>query len=265
MSVRRLIVSDDTISDITGSASGSTLVMTGGSSSGGTLLIAPATFSRTSLTASLRSRSSTNRTVMLALPSLMRAEISSMPETPLIACSIGSTTDDDISSGLAPGSDSVTLTVAGSARGKRSTPRSRNEKMPSTTSDITSIVAKTGRRTQSSESMRYPCLIAVHLHAVDQFLDVGDRDRVAGLDAAEDLDPIAQAIADLQLAHGQLVAVDDEHAVDAVAVLQRAVRQRQHLVHLAALDVHAREGARLQHARPGSAPALRTETRASRC
>ena len=44
-------------------------------------------------TASLRSRSSTKRTVIVAVPSLMRAEISSMPETPLIASSIGSTTD----------------------------------------------------------------------------------------------------------------------------------------------------------------------------
>src|SRR5262245_537566 len=139
--------------DITGSASGSTFVMTGGSNSGGTLLIAPATFSRTSLTASLRSRLTTKRTVMLARPSLMRAEISSIPETPLIACSIGSTTDEEISSGLAPGSDNETFTVAGSARGNRSTPRSRKEKIPRTTSDMTSIVAKTGRRTQSSESI----------------------------------------------------------------------------------------------------------------
>ena len=38
-----------------------------------------------------------------------------MPETPLIASSIGSTTEVDISSGLAPGSASATLTVAGSA------------------------------------------------------------------------------------------------------------------------------------------------------
>ena len=67
-----------------------------------------------------------------------------MPETPLIASSIGSMTDVDISSGLAPGSVSATLTVAGSAFGKRSTPRPRNENVPSTTSDITSIVAKTG-------------------------------------------------------------------------------------------------------------------------
>jgi len=128
-------------------------VITGGSSSGGTRLIAPATFSRTSLAASFRSRSSTNRTVIVPPPSLMRAEISSMPETPLIASSIGSMTDDEISSGLAPGSERATFTVAGSARGKRSTPRSRNEKMPVTTSDMTSIVANTGRRTHNSESI----------------------------------------------------------------------------------------------------------------
>jgi hypothetical protein len=86
-------------------------------------------------------------------PSEIRAWISSIPETPLIACSIGSTTEVDISSGLAPGNDSATLTVAGSAFGKRSTPRPWNDTVPSTTSDMTSIVANTGRRTQSSESM----------------------------------------------------------------------------------------------------------------
>src|ERR671935_204460 len=73
------MASEDTMSDMTGSASGSTFVITGGSSSGGTLLIAPATFSRTSLTASFRSRSRTKRTVILALPSLMRADMSRAP------------------------------------------------------------------------------------------------------------------------------------------------------------------------------------------
>ena len=77
-----------------------------------------------------------------------------MPDTPLIASSIGSMTEVDISSGLAPGSASETLTVAGSALGNRSTPRLRNENVPSTTSDMTSIVAKTGRRTQRSDSNR---------------------------------------------------------------------------------------------------------------
>ena len=64
--VRRLMSCDDTMSVMTGAASGSTLVMTGGRSSGGTLLIALATFSRTSLAASLISRSSTKRTVIWA-------------------------------------------------------------------------------------------------------------------------------------------------------------------------------------------------------
>ncbi len=155
--VRRLIASDETISDMTGSASGSTLVMTGGSSSGGMLRIALATFSRTSLEASLRSRSSTKRTVIWPRPSAMRAWISSIPDTPLIASSIGSTTEVDISSGLAPGSSRTTLTVAGSAFGNRSTPRPRNENVPSTTSDMTSIVANTGRRTQRSDSTRGSC------------------------------------------------------------------------------------------------------------
>ena len=154
VSVLRLMPGDETMSESTGSASGSTLVMTGGSSAGGALRIAPATFSRTSLEASLRSRSSTKRTVSVARPSAIRDWISSIPDTPLIASSIGSTTDDDISSGLAPGRSRVTLTVAGSAFGNRSTPRPRNEKVPRTTRDITSIVAETGRRTQNSDNMR---------------------------------------------------------------------------------------------------------------
>ncbi len=128
--------------------------MTGGSNCGGTFFIALATFSRTSLAASLMSRSSTNLIVSCALPSLILfAAISSTPDRLLSASSIGSMTDVDISSGLAPGSVRLTLTVAGSARGKSSTPRLLNEKIPSTTSDMTSMVANTGRRTQSSESM----------------------------------------------------------------------------------------------------------------
>src|SRR5262249_55797219 len=176
--------------------------------------------------------------------------------------------DDEISSGLAPGSERFTLTVAGSARGKRSTPRSRKEKMPSTTSDITSIVAKTGRRTQTSDSIslhssgfsslsqpRAPSaepdvLLDAHLRAVDQFLDVRHGDALAGVHAAQDLDAIPHPIAHFQLAHAQLVAVDDEHAIDAVSVLQRAVREREDLVRLAALDVDARKRAGLQHGVP---------------
>ncbi len=156
VSVRRLIESDDTITDITGSASGSTLVITGGSSSAGTLLIAPATFSRTSLTASSRSRSSTNRTVMLALPSLMRAEISSMPETPLIACSIGSTTEDDISSGLAPGSDSADVhrrRIGAWETGRRRDRGTRRCRAPRTTSRASWRTPAGGRRVQKASAL----------------------------------------------------------------------------------------------------------------
>src|SRR4029078_13451866 len=51
---------------------------------------------------------------------------------------------------LAPGRRRSTVTVAGSAFGSRSTARSRNEKLPVTTSDSTSTVVKAGRRTQNS-------------------------------------------------------------------------------------------------------------------
>ena len=154
VSVRRLALVLESMRLMIGSASGSCFWMTGGSISGGTVRIAPATFSRTALAASSRSRSRTNRIWMLAVPPVLTfAVIWSMPAMPLRAFSIGMMTADVISSGEAPGSRSCTLTWAGSAFGKRSTPRSRNEKMPSTTSDITSIVAKTGRRTQSSDSM----------------------------------------------------------------------------------------------------------------
>src|SRR5207302_7864644 len=53
---------------------------------------------------------------------------------------------------------------------------------------------------------------------------------LARLDAGDDLDAVAEPIADLQLARAQVVALDDEYAVDAVAVLNRVVRQRHHLV-----------------------------------
>src|SRR5436309_2235443 len=150
-----------------------------------------------------------------------------MPEMLLSASSIGSTTDVAISSGLAPGSCSETLTVAGSALGNRSTPRSRNEKIPSTTSDMTSIVAKTGRRTQSSESInkrcarlkpsrdavgraaRRTCLFDVaadgHLQAVGELVDVGHGDHIARLHAGDDLDALAHAIAHFQLARGEVL------------------------------------------------------------
>ena len=69
VSVRRLIPLDESTTDMIGSESGSTFVITGGRICGGTYFIALATFSRTSFAASLMSRSSTNFTEIWALPS----------------------------------------------------------------------------------------------------------------------------------------------------------------------------------------------------
>src|ERR1051326_1530782 len=172
-----------------------------------------------------------------------------MPAMLLSASSSGSTTVVVISSALAPGSWTVTLTVAGSAFGNRSTPRSRNEKMPTTTSDITSIVAKTGRLTQSSDNIlvfsSHVRVLSFDFRAVAQPLDVRGGDHLARIDAAQHLDPVAEALADLHFLRRRRAAVDHEHAVDAVAVLQRRVRHGQHLIDLAAVDAHAREGAGL--------------------
>ena len=97
-------MSDETTIDMTGSESGSTLLMIGGNICGGTLRIASDTFSRTSFAASLMSRSSTNLILIRALPSTMRCDcISSMPEMLLSASSIGSTTAVAISVGARAG------------------------------------------------------------------------------------------------------------------------------------------------------------------
>src|SRR5262245_60258995 len=170
-----------------------------------------------------------------------------MPDTPLIASSIGSMTDEEISSGLAPGSTSDTLIVAGSARGKRSTPRLLNEKIPVTTSDMTSIVAKTGRRTQSSDNIWLLRLRSDgDLQAVDQFVDIGHRHGLAGLHAAHDFDSLAETFADFELFGDEMIAVDDEHAIDAVPVLKRRIRQCEDGVTLVGLHLDAGKRPRLQ-------------------
>src|SRR4029453_16273967 len=82
--------------------------------------------------------------------------------------------------------------------------------------------------------------------AVGQRLHVGDRDPLTRLDAADDPDLIALPLANLELAHREAISLYDEDAIDAVAILKRGIWQGQHLVHLAAFDMDAREGPRLQ-------------------
>ena len=92
-----------TASVMTGSLSGSALATVGGSTFGGSLRIACDTFSRTSSAASPMLRSSTKVTMMLPLPSVTIARISSMPLMAAIDSSSGRMTCDVTSSGLAPG------------------------------------------------------------------------------------------------------------------------------------------------------------------
>src|SRR6266498_2624492 len=65
-------------------------------------------------------------------------------------------TSVSISSGDAPGRFVRTLTVGRSTEGKRSTPSRKKLAAPTTTSDNTIMVAKTGRRIQISASF---CII----------------------------------------------------------------------------------------------------------
>ena len=67
------------------------------------------------------------------------------------------------------------------------------------------------------------------------------RDRLARRNAAHHLDALAEAVADLDLRGPQAVALDHEHAVDAVAILQRVGRHGQDAFHQIGDDVDARE------------------------
>src|SRR6185503_16954656 len=75
-----------------------------------------------------------------------------MPSTVFTTSSIGCAMSDSTSSGAAPGSPTRTETVGRSTEGKRSTPSLKKPAEPTTTSDKTIIVAKTGRRIQISAS-----------------------------------------------------------------------------------------------------------------
>src|SRR5262245_13618472 len=169
-----------------------------------------------------------------------------MPEMPLSAFSIGMTTAVAISSGLAPGSWRLTLTVAGSAFGNRSTPRSRKENTPRTTSDITSMVAMTGRRTQTSESMVLLIRRDSHALAVREIVNVGQRHELAARESRDDLHAIALAVAELQLPSRQLTVLHDKCPVHVIAVLNRGVPNRAYRLDERGFEAHAREGARFQ-------------------
>ncbi len=81
----------------------------------------------------------------------------SMPLMVFTASSMRLVMSVSISSADAPGLLTETDTVGKSILGNRSTPRVKNEKAPTTISATISMVAKTGRFTQSSASLCMGC------------------------------------------------------------------------------------------------------------
>ena len=92
--------------------------------------------------------------VMRETPSMVVLLSSSMPWTVLMISSSGLVTLVSISSGDAPRSVVVTVTMGSSTFGNWSTPMLRNENQPSTTKNRLIIVAKTGREMQRSAMPR---------------------------------------------------------------------------------------------------------------
>src|SRR6185369_3735659 len=224
--------------------------MIGGRMFGGRSRSAPATFSRTSWAALSMSRSSTNWQLMRAVPACTCELTSSIPLMVESASSRGSTTWVVISSGVEPGSLMLMLTVAGSARGKRSTPRSRNEKMPRTPRNAISMTANTARLTHSSARVMGPrSLDRLYERPVAQLFPFeGDRYRRSLLQAGDDLDvgPLARPELDLGLV--QRALLDRVDLVHPVEVAQRVLGHDQGLVHAARHDARPREEAGLEHA-----------------
>ncbi len=109
----------------TGAASKSNFSITGASVPCGNWARIVATFSRTSCAAPSMSRSRMNETKTWLWPSIVVERSSSIPLIVLTTSSIRLVTWLSTSSGLAPGSRVVTVTVGMSTFGKMSRPRSR--------------------------------------------------------------------------------------------------------------------------------------------
>ncbi len=148
----RIERSPESATVMTGAWSLSLLAMIGGRTSRGRLRMAMATLSRTSWAATSIWRFRAKVTITMELPGLVIERSSWMPWIVLICSSSFCETCVSISSVEAPGSSVRTVTVGRSTEGKRSTPSRNQEAAPTTTSAMTIIVAKTGRRMQTSAS-----------------------------------------------------------------------------------------------------------------
>ena len=142
----------DTARRKTGVASVSSFCTIGTSAVSGRSLTIRSILLRTSCAATSAFFSRTKVIKTCETPSSEVERNSSMPLIVLTAPSTLSVISVSTSSGEAPGLMTVTVIVGRSIFGNRSTPRDRNEKMPTTVMLKISIVANTGRRTQISAS-----------------------------------------------------------------------------------------------------------------
>ena len=142
-----------------GIASGSCFCTTGGSDVSGSTRMTGSTLARTSCAATSGFFDSSKVIVTLDCPSVEVDRSSSIPATVLTAASMRSVTSASMLSGVAPGFVVLTETTGVSIRGYRSTPSWKKLTPPTTTIAAMSIVAKTGRWTQTSASFCM-CLLA---------------------------------------------------------------------------------------------------------
>src|SRR5436190_1979444 len=89
-------------------------------------------------------------------------------------------------------------------------------------------------------------LLRRHSHPVRELLDVGGDDLRARLEALADLDAIAEAIAEHDLAAGELAVLHDEDPVGAVAALDGGHRDGDGALDAVGGDLHVRERPGLQ-------------------
>src|SRR4051812_32254409 len=132
------------------------------------------------------------------------------------------------SCGDAPGFTTVTVIVGKSILGNRSTPSDRNENAPTTTSDMMSIVAKTGRFTQTSASH---CIsVRPHENSILQLAEAACGDNLALLHALFDLDHIPLEQADLYEPFVGDAVFDDKDLVYIALALNRGSRDHNRVL-----------------------------------
>src|SRR5215510_6989732 len=82
------------------------------------------------------------------------------------------------------------------------------------------------------------------LHPIGERIHVGQRHAIPATDPLDDFHAVPDAIARLELARGQAIALDNERPINAVAVLHRGIWNGLDLFDQGGLEPHAGERAR---------------------